>query len=93
MMAGPNEQTSMNVSIAEMSQGVSAIRSITLDDLAEASPAIKDEGERLVASAEAFQPVNNFEGTALLTAFVGLAVECQKAGHRPSWFDAERLRR
>lgn len=31
------------------------------------------------------------EGTALLTSFVGLAVACQKAGHKPSWFDAEKL--
>ena len=31
------------------------------------------------------------DSTALLTSFVTLAVECQKAGHKPSWFDAESL--
>ena len=63
-------------------------------DAAERAPAtgeIADEGQRLVAAAEAFQPYDHADGTALLTSFVGLSVACQQAGYKPSWFDAQSL--
>lgn len=59
--------------------------------LDQASPAIAAAAQRMVASADALDIYAHADSTALLTSFVTLAVECQKAGHKPSWFDAESL--
>ena len=55
------------------------------------SPAISDAAQRLDSSAGALGIYQHTDGTALLTSFVSLAVECQKAGYTPSWFDADAL--
>jgi hypothetical protein len=81
----------VNVDIVQMQRATATVAQLSLVDLAAASPAIADEGERLVAAADALGLYSNTDGTALLTAFVGLAVECQKADYKPSWFDADEL--
>jgi hypothetical protein len=92
MMTGASGQKSVDVDIAIISRAVAQVEQVGADgSLEQASGDIADEGERMVAAAEAFQVVDHFEGTALLTSFVGLAVACQQAGHKPSWFDATAL--
>jgi hypothetical protein len=88
MMGGPSGRKSIDVDIAIISRAVGQVAQVGAGgSLDRASGEIADEGERMVAAAEAFQVVEHFEGTALLTSFVGLAVACQQAGHKPSWFD------
>lgn len=91
MMTGSSGRTSIDVDIAQMRRATSSVALIGGADLAQASGEIADEGHRLVAAADAMGLYDHAEGTALLTSFVGLAVACQKAGHKPSWFDAEKL--
>ena len=74
--------TGVDVNIAQISRAVTAVSQVGAGRLDRASPNIADEGERMVAAAEAFQAVDHFEGTALLTSFVGLSVACQTAGRR-----------
>jgi hypothetical protein len=91
MMSGASGQKSMNVDVQRMLNAVSAVTRVGEDELDAASPGIADEGARLVAAAEAFQAHDHVDTTALLTAFVGLSVECTKSGHKPSWFDPAKL--
>ncbi|SDG34099.1 hypothetical protein SAMN05216377_11118 [Pseudonocardia oroxyli] len=91
MMAGDGGRASVNVDIAQMRRATATVAQLRSADLGAASPSIADEGERLIAAADALGLYPNTDGTALLTAFVGLAVECQKANHKPSWFDANEL--
>jgi hypothetical protein len=92
MMTGATGQKSVDVDIAIISRAIAQVEQVGADgSLDHASGKIADEAERMVAAAEAFQAVDHFEGTALLTSFVGLAVACQEAGHKPSWFDAASL--
>lgn len=91
MMTGATGQKSVGVNVAQMSRAVAQVQGVGRGTLDQASPQIADEGRRMVAAAEAFEVYEHAEGTALLTAFVGLAVACQIAGRKPSWFDAESL--
>lgn len=91
MMSGASGQKSMNVDVEQKLHAVSALTRVGEDERDTASPNIADQGGRLVAAAEAFQARDHVETTALLTAFVGLAVECTKSGHKPSWFDPAEL--
>lgn len=84
-------QTSVNVDIQRMIRAVESVALVGQSSLDEATDQVADEGQRMVAAAEAFQAYDHAEGTALLTSFVGLAVACQQAGHKPSWFDATAL--
>ncbi|RTL64565.1 MAG: hypothetical protein EKK42_25235 [Pseudonocardiaceae bacterium] len=93
MMKGPSGAKSVDVSIAQIVRATSSVAGLDPVSLTHASAPIADEAERLVAAAKAFQAYDHAEGTALLTSFVGLAVECQKAGFKPSWFDAATLAR
>jgi hypothetical protein len=74
-----------------LSRATTTLAGLGTGSLSEASADIQDAGERLAASAQALGIYDHAEGTALLTSFVSLAVACQKAGHKPSWFDAEAL--
>ena len=92
MMTDASGQKSVEVEIAIISRAIAQDEHVGANgSLDQASGKIADEDERMVAAAEAFQAVDHFEGTALLTSFVGLAVACQEAGHKPSWFDAASL--
>jgi hypothetical protein len=91
MMTGTSGRKSVDVDATQMGRAVAQVQDVGREQIDRASPQIADEGQRLVAAAEALGIYNNAEGTALLTAFVGLAVACQEAGHKPSWFDAASL--
>lgn len=91
MMAGAGGQKSVNVNAAQLSRAVTPLTQVGKGELEQASPKVADEGQRLVTAAGAFEAYDHAEGTALLTAFVGLSVACQEAGHKPSWFDASKL--
>jgi hypothetical protein len=92
MMAGSSGRKSVEVDIATITHAVTQVAHVGADGaLKQTTGDVADEGERMVAAAEAFQAVDHFEGTALLTSFVGLAVACQEAGHKPSWFNATEL--
>jgi hypothetical protein len=91
MLAGESGRKSIDVDIAQMSRAVSAIVDIDADALGHASTEVTDEGQRMVAAAQAMGMYDHAEGTALLTSFVGLAVACTKAGYQPSWFEPEKL--
>jgi hypothetical protein len=93
MMAGPTGQTSVSVDASSMARATTALVGLGASSLDGASGDIRDHGERLSASAGAMGIHDDAEGTAVLTSFVSLAVACQVAGHRPSWFDAEALAR
>jgi hypothetical protein len=91
MMSGASGSKSLDIDIERMTQAVESVAQVGAGELDEASREIADEGERLVAAAGAFRPHDHYDGTALLTAFVGLAAQCQVAGYKPSWFDAAKL--
>lgn len=92
MMTGPAGQRSIDVDAAQMTRAASSLTAVgDGTNLAAASPKVREEAQRMVAAAEALGIYNNTEGTALLTSFVGLAAQCQLAGHKPSWFDATKL--
>jgi hypothetical protein len=91
MMSGASGRKSMDVDLQQMIHAVSAVTRVGEGELDAASPGIADEGGRLVAAAEAFRAHDHVDTTALLTAFVGLSVECTKSGHKPSWFDQRKL--
>jgi hypothetical protein len=91
MMAGAVGKKSINVDIQQMVRAVDTLTKMDEDEIDKASANVKDQGQRLLAAAEAFQAYNNAEGTALLTAMVGTAGACQIAGLKPSWFDANKL--
>jgi hypothetical protein len=91
MMSGASGQKSMDVDLQQMVDAVSAVTRVGEGVLDAASPGIADEGGRLVAAAEAFRAHDRVDTTALLTAFVGLSVECTESGHQPSWFDPGKL--
>lgn len=91
MMAGPSGETSVSVDVSSLALATASLADVGAGSLEEASGDIRDQGERLAASAGAMGIHDNAEGTALLTSFVSLAVACQLAGHPPSWFDAEAL--
>lgn len=93
MMAGPSGQSSVSVDATSLARATAALAEVGAGSLDEASGDIRDQGERLSASAGALGIHDNAEGTAMLTSFVSLAVACQLAGHQPSWFDAEALAR
>lgn len=91
MMRGASGQKSMDVDLQQMVNAVSAVTRVGEGVLDAASPGIADEGGRLVAAAEAFRAHDRVDTTALLTAFVGLSVECAESGHKPSWFNPGKL--
>jgi hypothetical protein len=91
MMSGASGQKSMDVDLRQMVNAVSAVTRVGEGVLDAASPGIADEGGRLVAAAEAFRAHDRVDTTALLTAFVGLSVECTESGHKPSWFNPGKL--
>lgn len=91
MMAGPTGQSSVNVDASSLTRATAALADMGAGALDDATGDIRDQGERLAASAGAMGIHDNAEGTAMLTSFVSLAVACQLAGHQPSWFDAEAL--
>jgi hypothetical protein len=75
----------------QITRAVGLVAQVGEGSLDQATGEIADEGQRLVAAAEAFQPYDHADGTALLTSFLGLSVACQQAGYKPSWFDAQSL--
>jgi hypothetical protein len=91
MMKGATGQKSISVDPAQLTRAASSVEEIGRGSIEQASPAIADAARRLVASADALGVYEHADSTALLTSFVTLAVECQKAGYKPSWFDAESL--
>ncbi|MDN5860350.1 MAG: hypothetical protein L0H84_17220 [Pseudonocardia sp.] len=92
MMAGPTARKSIDIDIAGLSSATSSVALVgAREDMTAATPALGDEAERMVAAAKSLSISDQAEATALLTAFVGLAVQCQTAGHKPSWFDAGAL--
>jgi hypothetical protein len=91
MLAGESGRKSIDVDISQMSRAVTAVADIDAEALSHASTEVADEGQRMVAAAEAMGMYNHAEGTALLTSFVGLAVACTKVDHQPSWFEPEKL--
>jgi hypothetical protein len=91
MMTGESGQKSINVNPGQLARAASSVEEVGQGSIGQASPAISDAAQRLVASAGALGVYEHADSTALLTSFVTLAVECQKAGHKPSWFDAESL--
>ena len=91
MMTGTSGQKSIDVDPAQLARAASSVAKIGQGSIGQASPAIADAAQRLTASADALGIYAHADSTALLTSFVTLAVECQKAGHKPSWFDAEAL--
>jgi hypothetical protein len=92
MMAGAAGEKSIDVDVMQMTEATRSVAGIDPGRVSSASPAIADDGQRLLAAAGSFRAYDHFEGTALLTSFVGLAVACQNAGIRPTWFDADALR-
>ncbi|MGH3612837.1 MAG: hypothetical protein ACRDRK_09615 [Pseudonocardia sp.] len=93
MMAGPTGQDTVDVPDQPVRSGDHSGRASRVGCAVPGEPQIRDEGERLLAAAEAVGVYDHAEGTALLTSFVGLSLACQQAGHKPSWFDAEALAR
>lgn len=91
MMSGSTGQKSINVDVAQMSRAAAAVAKVGQGSIGQASPAIADAAQRMTAAADALVVYEHADSTALLTSFVTLAVECEKAGHKPSWFDAEAL--
>jgi ABC-type glycerol-3-phosphate transport system substrate-binding protein len=91
MMKGANAPKSINVNAAQLTRAAASVEQVGQGQVAQASPAVGDAAQRLVSSAGALDVYEHADSTALLTSFVTLAVECQKAGHKPSWFDAESL--
>jgi hypothetical protein len=91
MMAGAGGRKSIDVNAAQLTRAVASLTEVGKGSLENASPKVADEGQRLVAAAEAFQVYSHAEGTALLTSFVGLSIACAEAGHQPSWFNAAEL--
>ena len=91
MMTGAGGQKSIDVDPAQLARAASLVAEVGRGSIEESSPAIGDATRRMVASADALGVYEHADSTALLTSFVTLAVECQKAGHKPSWFDAESL--
>ncbi len=87
MMAGTDGQKSINVDAARMTRAKESVQLVGKASLDEADGDIANEGRQMVTSAESMSIYDNTEGTALLTAFVGLAVACTKADQKPSWFD------
>src|SRR5262249_23617797 len=68
MMTGASGQKSVEVDIATITRAIAQVERVGADGaLEQASGKLADEGERMVAAAEAFQAVDHFEGTALLT--------------------------
>ena len=93
MMTGSGGQKSIDVDRAELARAASLVAEVGRGSSEQSSPAIADAAQRMVTSADALGVYAHADSTALLTSFVTLAVECQKAGHKPSWFDAESLAR
>ena len=91
MMKGTTGQKSISVDPTQLTRAASSVEEVGRGSIEQASPAIADAARRLVTSADALGVYEHADSTALLTAFVTLAVECQKAGYKPSWFDAESL--
>lgn len=91
MMKGKSGEKSVSVDVAQLAQATASLTDLDATSLANASGDIQDQGQRLVAAAQAIGLYNHAEGTALLTSFVSLGVACQKAGYKPSWFDAAAL--
>jgi hypothetical protein len=91
MMAGAAGQKSVNVNAAQLARAASSVAEVGRGSIWQASPAIADAAQRMVTSADALGVYSHSDSTALLTSFVTLAVECQKAGNKPSWFDAASL--
>lgn len=91
MMSGSTGKKSIDVNAAQLTRATSQVEDVGRESAAQSTPAIADAAQRLVASASALGVYEHADSTALLTSFVTLAVECQKAGHKPSWFDAESL--
>lgn len=91
MMAGNGGRKSIDVNPAQLARAAASVADVGRGSIAQASPAIADAAQRTAASADALGVYEHADATALLTSFVTLAVECQKAGHQPSWFDANAL--
>ena len=91
MMKGSTGRKTVNVDVVQMSRAASAVAKVGQGSIGQASPAIADAAQRMTAAADALVIYEHADSTALLTSFVTLAVECQKAGYKPSWFDAESL--
>jgi hypothetical protein len=88
---GPSGRKSIDVDIVAMENAVGSLVDVGGTARARASQAVQDEAEQTARSAGAFDLYAHAEVTSLLTAFTGLAVECTKAGHQPTWFDPESL--
>lgn len=91
MMTGSAEQKSISVDPAQMVRAAASVEEVGRGSIGQASPAVADAAQRMTTSAGALGVYAHADSTALLTSFVTLAVECQKAGHKPSWFDAASL--
>lgn len=91
MTAGESGRKSIDVDMQQMSRATAAVARLDPVAIAGARPEIADEARRVVAAAESFELYSHVDGTALLTSFVGLSVQCQVVGHQPSWFDAQEL--
>lgn len=70
----------------QMQLATDSIAQMPTSDLDKAASGVRDDSRRLVASAGSFGVDENTEGTALLTAFTQLAVDCTKAKYQPFWF-------
>lgn len=91
LTSGPPGYKSLTVDVAQMARATQSITEMETSDLAKVPAALRDPAERMVASAKALGLYDHTEGTALLTAFTEVAVECTKAQHKPSWFEPEKL--
>jgi hypothetical protein len=91
MMTGASGYKSVDVNPAQLSEAVTAVTQVGATSRNQANAEIADETERMVAAARAMDIYPHADATSLLTAFVGLSVACQEAGHKPSWFDANAL--
>ena len=91
MMTGAAGQKSIDVDPVQLARAASLVAEVGRGSIEEATPAIADAAQRMVASADALGIYEHADSTALPTSFVTLAVECQKTGYKPSWFDAESL--
>lgn len=87
MLTGATGRKSIDVDIAQFTRAVDSIQQVGRSTLEKADGDIAQEGRQMVAAAESMGVYDHAEGTALLTAFVGLAVACTKADQQPSWFD------
>lgn len=91
LAGGTRGRQTLDVDIVAMSHAVDALRDLGSKSRAVTSPEIRDQTDKTVRAAQAFDLYANADATSLLTAFTALAVACTNAGHQPSWFDPGEL--